>query len=144
MFFNMKITAEQLLDIKCVLANVKKNQLAKELEVNSVDLSRTITNVKLLEKLNDYFDRIDPEINFVCNKLQEDNILSVTEPKAKYGSDSKKSSYLEKLVEIQDKHITHLEEDVWTLKVDIQKIARIHPDILKPDFGLSRLSQTGS
>jgi len=142
MFFNMKITAEQLLDVKCVLANVKKNQLAKELGVNSVDLSRKITNENLLVMLDDFFNSIDPEINIVCQKLQNNEILEVQETSAKYVKKNN-SGLIDKLLAAQDKNIAHLEEDVWTLKLDIQKIAKVYPDILEPNFGLSPLAKTG-
>lgn len=145
----MNITTQQLLDIKCVLAKINKKQVANDLRVNSVDLSRPITNENLITKLNDYFDSIDPEINLICNKFQEKNLWKVEEEGPKYrksGSSDGFSDpkYLKKLIDIQEKHIKHLEDDVWTLKVDIQKISRKYPDILKTDFGLSGLSQTGS
>lgn len=44
----MKISTEQIFDIKCVLSGSKKRQIASALDINVVDLSRSFTNKDLV------------------------------------------------------------------------------------------------
>lgn len=74
--------------------------------------------------------------SWVNNEVAE-NEVKYEKPKKAGGGEN----YIQKLIAIQEKHITHLEDDLWTLKLDIQKISKIYPEILNPNFGLSDISK---
>jgi len=110
----MNITFEQLIGVKCALANKKKNQITSDLGKTSNYLSRYIDKDKL-EELDDYFNKIDPEINKICIKLQESNLLQVQESESIYLKAEKKEdnsrliNHLLDEIEKKDRRIEELE-----------------------------------
>ena len=65
----MQLSYRQILDIKCVLANVNKGYISETLGFNKTMLSREITSRKLIDQIDKLFDTIDPKINIMVARL---------------------------------------------------------------------------
>jgi predicted transcriptional regulator len=73
----MKISFSQIIDIKCILAGKTKKQIANELGISQMTLSREIKDAQILSDLNEYFNEIDQDINFLCDKLREETKIDM-------------------------------------------------------------------
>lgn len=119
MFFNMKLNYLKIFDIKCILAEVSKKQLANDLGISQMTLSRDIKDKNIIESINTYFDEIDPEINQICYKLLEtsqkpvykmnDKVENLEDPKSEF--QKKYIETLEKLQRSQEIRLKYLEEE---------------------------------
>jgi len=99
----MKVSNLKLLTIRLILADVSKSELSKQLGVDPAILSRDIKNRELISKIDDFFNKIDPEINILSNRLIKDSSV-VEDPASSFGD---KKALLE-LIKTQNEHI-----DTW-------------------------------
>lgn len=130
----MNLSFSQIIDIKCILADRSKKQIASDLCISPMTLSREIKDHEILKDLSDYFDEIDVEINRFCDKLRETSSV-VNEPSAEYRPlDSYERTIAEKeyiikiqneLIESINKHNKHLEEEKDQLTMRLIKYEEI-------------------
>jgi DNA-binding transcriptional regulator LsrR (DeoR family) len=139
----MNLNYSKILDIKCVLADITKKQLANDLGISQMTLSREIKDKNIIESINNYFDSIDPEINKSVNSLIKTATnyetssdlpkhIQVNDDGSKYIDISK---YKEK-----NEYIRHLEKELEERKQELKESRELIRDlILQP-----RNKQTGS
>jgi len=80
----MNFTVDRVITIKCALADIDKSKLANELGMNASALSRRAYNDALLKRVYEYFEKTNPEVNKLFNKLTENNPDMVAESSPRY------------------------------------------------------------
>lgn len=140
---------------------LSQKDISAQIDKSEQTISNYLRGVSLfsLDMFERFLESLDIEIIEVVSEYHKtviqrrktpawvkSNAAAEPDESSNYGKPKKAGGgeiYLQKLIAIQEKHIKHLEDDLWMLKLDIQKIAKVHPDILKSDFGLSDLSKVG-
>lgn len=132
MLYNMKLTFNQIFDIKCILSGKNKKEIADVMNLHPAQFSREVKSREVKEMITSYFDKLDPDINIICNKLQKeygDDLDSVNESPIRYHAVNSE----ERLLAEKDQRIADLKDN---LKDKNEMI-----DLLKMQMGLSK--QTG-
>jgi len=104
----MYLNSLKILNIKLTLSDVSKSELSKVLDVDPAVLSRDIKNKELLQKIDDYFNNIDPRINESVKSIIsqfDDSANNVEESTVVY---DRKNDLLDKLIAEKDKRIREL------------------------------------
>lgn len=115
MFFSMKLTIQQIYDVKFILSGKSKSEVAKFLGVaNSNQFSNLDRYKGLCDKLDEYFNRFNPEINQSVIKITDVEIQNKNEAGEPLAQYSKLTSDL--LLIEKDKRINELAECVGTYK----------------------------
>jgi len=126
----MFLTIEQIFGIKFILAGIDKKDIPKELNISKPMLSKLSQSKPAQIKLDEYFDKINPEVNIAVNKLikiisenkltyqENDQTNMIDEVKPMY--ESKKRNVIspdvyialqERLLKSQEEKIKYLESE---------------------------------
>lgn len=87
MFFSMKLSIQQFYDIKFILSGKSKSEIAKEIGVSNSNQFSSLDRYKsLCERLDQFFDDLNPEINLTVRKISngtsvEFDVVGETETK---------------------------------------------------------------
>lgn len=123
----MFLTIEQIFDIKFILAGIDKKDIPKELNISKPMLSKLSQSKPAQRKLDEYFDKINPEINSIVNKLTEMiNLNVVNEPIEQY---KKKGIPSEKYIELQDRLLKSQDERLKYLESERKRIIEKFGDV---------------
>lgn len=117
----MNLNEKQILEIKIILSGRTKTQIFNDLNIDKSYFSKIEKQPNAKNKLNEYFEKLDPEINLVIQKLIEmiknksfayqenDNVDHVNDQKIEF--QKKYIETLEKLQKSQEIRLKHLEEE---------------------------------
>lgn len=140
MLYNMKLNFQKLLDIKCILAEVSKKQLASDLGISQMTLSREIKDQKIISLIEGYFDKIDMEINTSCDKLREYVANKTTDINSQLTNSNKtimdRPNEIEirnKIIALQEQLLKHKEERILILEKEKERIIKEYGNIYNGD-----------
>lgn len=131
----MYISNQKILSIKFLLSDTSKIQLASKLCVDPAVLSREIKNKDLLQRIEQYFDEINPEINKLTDlllsknrDLEKSERSIVSEPTFEYKSKNdflnEKIELLEKIIKEKERVIASQERTIYLYEKNILKPER--------------------
>lgn len=125
----MFLTIEQIFDIKFILAGIDKKDIPKDLNISKPMLSKLSQSKPAQKKLDEYFDKINPEINSIVNKLTE--MISVNEAKEPIVQYQKRSISAEKYIELQERLLKSQEDRLKYLEKERAMFIEKYGDVYK-------------
>lgn len=129
MFYNMNLTIQQIFDVKFVLSGKKKSEIAVDIGISNSNQFSTIERYKgLQDKLDEYFDQLNPEINSIVRKITEMDHSVIIEPSATYKD---KPDFKEKYIALQEQLLKSREERIAYLEAERKRIIEKYGDVYK-------------
>lgn len=133
----MNLTNQQIFDIKFILSGLKKKEIAQKINDDASTFSKLELNQykDTQERLNHFFDKINPEINKLIDlllsknrDLEKSERSIVSEPTFEYKSKNdflnEKIELLEKIIKEKERVIASQERTIYLYEKNILKPER--------------------